>query len=124
MVTRDSMLAVQGVLLLSGYNRLPRKNMYWEANPDCHNDLVSENVRRDTFDGVMEALHFTDNMEMTEDQQEADRFVKVRPLFDNINKQCKTYLPDRRGKSVDEIMVPYYGPHGDKQFIKGKPFRY
>ena len=26
--------------------------------------------------------------------------------------------------SIDEMMIPYYGKHGDKQFIRGKPIRF
>ena len=48
---------------------------------------------------------------------EEDRFAKVRPLFTNINVQCARYCPMDKYQSVDEIMVPYYGKHGDKQVL-------
>ncbi len=47
----------------------------------------------------------------------------MRPLFKNINETALKYLPTSKRVSVDEIMVPYYGPHGDKQYIRGKPVR-
>ena len=54
-----------------------------------------------------------------------DRFYKVRPLFQLLNKankdlnmSCKEYY------SITEIMVAYYGQHRDKQYISGKPVRF
>ena len=60
----------------------------------------------------------SDNLAMND-----DRFYKVRPLFEHLNKVSK-HLNQGEYFSVDEIMVPYYGKHGDKQFIRGKPIRF
>ena len=117
-MTKDNLLCVLAVMLLSGYNILPDKRMYWERQPDCYNELVSDNIRRDTFTSVLQCLHFTNNTLTTE-----DRFYKVRPLFESLNKQSLKYLPTPRNLSVDETMIPYYGSHGDKQYIRNKPIR-
>ncbi|KAI7793052.1 putative piggyBac transposable element-derived protein 3-like [Triplophysa rosa] len=50
-------------------------------------------------------------------------FFKVRPIFQELNTSYKI-LPFSKWLSVDESMIPYYGRHGYKQFIKGKPIRY
>ncbi len=107
-----------GILVLSGYIKLPNRRLYWAESPDTVNQLVSRSMRWDTFDQIMRCLHFTDNMAMNE-----DRFIKVRPLFEYLNKvskirNCTEYT------SVDEIMILYYGRHGDKQYIIGKPVRF
>ena len=117
-MTKDNLLCVLAVMLLSGYNILPDKRMYWERQPDCYNELVADNIRRDTFTSVLQCLHFTNNTLTTE-----DRFYKVRPLFESLNKQSLKYLPTPRNLSVDETMIPYYGSHGDKQYIRNKPIR-
>ena len=52
-----------------------------------------------------------------------DRFYKVRQLFEHINKVFKA-IKSKEFTSVDELMVPYYGKHGDKQYISGKPVRF
>ncbi len=52
-----------------------------------------------------------------------DRFYKVCFLFEHLNKVNK-HMNCREYTSVDEIMVQYYGKHGNKQFIKGKPIRF
>lgn len=52
-------------------------------------------------------------------------YFQVRPIFNNLNKAGKWFLSAGSGSySVDEIMVPYYGRHSTKQYIRGKPIRY
>ena len=92
--------------------------MYWEEKPDAHNPIVAQNIRRTTFLNVLSVLHFSDNS-----AESSDRFFKVRLLFENLNKQSLKYMPPSSNVSVDEIMCPYYGSHGDKQYIRGKPVR-
>ncbi|CAB4062245.1 unnamed protein product [Lepeophtheirus salmonis] len=69
----------------------------------------------------MGVLHFEDNMELSEDP-----FYKLCSLFQYL----KHGLRAKRKKKVpehccmDEIMILYYGKHGDKRFIRGKPIRF
>lgn len=137
LVSDDTVMCVVGGLLLSGYNKLPARRLYWRDSPDTYNALLSDSIRyylyiycyyycccyyylflflffrRDTFDAVLASMHFVDNNLLDEN----DRFAKVRPIFENINRQCKKYCPMGEHQSVDEIMVPYFGPHGDKQVL-------
>ena len=73
-----------------------------------------------TFTLFLKSVHFANN----EDLDNSDRFIKVRKLFDNLNESSKKYMPNIKERSIDECMIPYYGPHGDKQYIRGKPVRY
>ena len=71
------------------------------------------------MDAMLSCLHFRDNAKM-----DNDSFYKVRPIFDIMN-QTSAKWSTREGKySVDEMMVPYFGRHSAKQFIRGKPIRY
>ena len=74
LVNTDSFLCSVGVILLSGYMQLPSKKMYWEASPDTFSNLVSSNIRRDTFEAVLFSTHFVDN---TLAATTIDRFYKV-----------------------------------------------
>ena len=50
-----------------------------------------------------------------------DKFAKVRLLIIIVNDAClKNFLPQQT-ISVDESMVPCFGRHGAKQYIRGKP---
>jgi hypothetical protein len=53
-----------------------------------------------------------------------DRFWKVRPLYDHLNKMAKKYVVIPENVSIDEGMIKYFGPHPLKQFIRGKPIRF
>ena len=117
-ITPENVRTFLSILILSGYNKLPSRRLYWSESPDVFNNLVSDSMRRNTFEQIMRCLHFADNMKMTD-----DRFYKVRSLFMHINKVCKPKY-QQEFYSVDEIMVPYFGKHGDKQFIRGKPIRF
>ena len=54
---------------------------------------------------------------------DGDRFFKVRPLLEHLN-QANEDKEKEEFYSFDEIMVPYYGRHGDKQYTRGKPVRF
>lgn len=117
---KHEILAFIGVLILSGYVQVPRKKMYWEREKDCHNDLISDAITRNRFYMIFSNFHVCNNQHLDTD----DKFAKVRPLFDLINKKFMEHAPLEEMHSIDEAMVPYYGRHGCKQYIHGKPIRY
>lgn len=119
-VTESEMKAFFGILLLSGYVSVPRRRMYWENSRDTHNESVANVMARDRFEFILTNLHCCDNDNLSPN----DRFAKVRPLFQILNKKFQDFCPLRETHSVDESMVAYFGRHGCKQFIKGKPIRY
>ena len=97
---------------------VPRRRMVWEQKEDCYCPFVADNVRRREIESVLQCLHFRDNT-----KQNDDVFFKVRPIFDNLNSGGK-WFTDEGNYSVDEIMIPYFGNHSCKQFIRGKPVRF
>ncbi len=73
------------------------------------------------MDAVLSCLHFRDNSKLDE-----DGYYKVRPIFHNLNRACSKLVALSKDVrfSVDESMVPYYGRHSSKQYIRGKPIQY
>ncbi|KAG8224445.1 hypothetical protein J437_LFUL001398 [Ladona fulva] len=114
----EDIYAFLGVLLLSGYHQLPNRRLYWSKSEDCSVEIVSNSIRRNRFEEILRYLHLADNARY--DGQ--DRLYKVRPLFSVLNKNLKI-LFQSENISVDESIIPYYGRHGFKQFIRGKPIR-
>jgi hypothetical protein len=55
------------LLLHSGYNTVPKRKMLWEQKLDCHNELISNAIRRHQVDAVLSCLHFRDNSKIDED---------------------------------------------------------
>ena len=41
-----------------------------------------------------------------------------------LNEDFKKNLSPSQNLSIDEMMIPYYGRHGTKQFIRGEDIRY
>ena len=77
-------------------------------------------MTRNRFEQVMANLHVADNQQLNKD----DKFVKVCPLFDALKAKFIEYASHEKNHSIDEAMVLYFGKHGCKQFIRGKPIRY
>lgn len=63
-------------------------------------------------------------MFVTDSLDKGDKYAKVRPLYDALNKNFFDLTPHEEHHSVDESMVPYFGRHSLKQFIRNKPIRY
>lgn len=119
-ITSDEVKCFIAILILSGYVQLPRRRMYWEQAKDTHNSLVANAMSRDRFEYIMSNIHFIDNNSIDKD----DKFAKVRPLFSALNATFQSHAPIEEHHSIDEAMVPYFGRHSCKQFIRGKPIRY
>ena len=67
----------------------------------------------------MQNLHLADNSNLDKE----DKFAKVKPLIDKLNEQClANYLPEQ-SVSIDESMVPYFGRHGCKPYMRSKPVK-
>ena len=118
----NDMKVFLGILLLSGYNSVPRRRLYWSTELDTHNWLVSNSMRRNRFDEIMKYFHAADNTDIRKE----DRFAKVQPFMDILNKNFLTFgtVFGPSSISIDESMIPYYGRHPTKQFIRGKPIRW
>lgn len=119
-ITAEEIKVFFGILLLSGYMSTPRRRMFWENSPDSHNDIVSDSMSRNRFEHILANIHCCDNNNLDKN----DRFAKVRPFFNKINSRFLDFAPIEQFHCVDEAMVPYFGRHGCKQFIRGKPLRY
>ena len=94
--------------------------MYWSLDADLRNDAIADAMTRDRFDEIMRYMHLSDNNNL----DATDKFSKVRPLLAMLNERFLLYFVKERNLSIDESMIPYYGRHGAKQFIRGKPIRF
>lgn len=50
--------------------------------------------------------------------------AKVRPIVKKLNNKFKKFEYFDKFISIDKQMVPYFGLHSAKMFIKGKPIRF
>ena len=54
----------------------------------------------------------------------SDKFAKVRPLFNAIDKQCILNYRPTQHVSIDKFMITYFEKHGAKQYIYGKSINF
>ena len=71
-------------------------------------------MNKNEFKESKQFLHLADN----ESLDKTDRFAKVRPFFDVVNKHCVAYYKSEQHLSVDKSMVPYFEKHGAKQLYR------
>ena len=50
--------------------------------------------------------------------------AKIEPLYSTLNASFIKYAIFHDRLSTDESLVPYYGRHSCKMFIRGKPIRF
>ena len=115
---KDELLTVLGILIASGVVYLPRRRMYWSKNTLLNNASISQSISLARFEAIFSHLHFTREVAST-----TNKYFKVQMSLDHLNKTFMKYEPASHFFSVDECIVPYYGRHNSKQFIKGKPVR-
>ena len=82
------------------YNVRPQYTMYWTLSEDVNCPLITRIMSRNRFSVIKSFLHVCNNNELNND----DKWAKLL--------------------SIDEQMVPYFGRHSCKQFIRGKPIRF
>lgn len=72
----DKLRLFIGLLLASGYVPLPRRRLYWEHQPDVHNEAFSIAMSRNSFEEMLRFLYLSDNHNLKQN----DKFAKVQPL--------------------------------------------
>ena len=113
------------MLLYSGYSQLPSERMYWSEAVDMQHAIIRNAMPRSRYMKIKSYLHVQDNSKMSGPQSQLqDRAFKVRPLLDLLNESFQQFNVFQEDLAVDEMMVKYYGHHGLKQYMRGKPIRF
>jgi hypothetical protein len=119
-LTHNNLRVSQAIMYLTGYLTPSNRKMFWEKREDTENMFVRNAMTRNTFNDIIANTYFVEEV----DPDCNDRFWKVRPLFDQLNKTAKQWVRQPERVAVDEGMIKYYGPHPLKQFMRGKPHRF
>jgi DNA excision repair protein ERCC-6 len=82
--------------------------------------MVEKAMSRSEFEKIKKYLHFADN----ENLDTADKIAKVRPLIDLVNKKIQKFRTFCCKLSDDEQMIPFFGRHSCKMFIRVIPIRF
>ncbi|XP_071053352.1 piggyBac transposable element-derived protein 3-like [Onthophagus taurus] len=117
---KEQLLKFLGIVLLSGYHTLPTIPMFWSNEEDKGVEIVKKIMSRNTFQNIKRNLYLSDNSLL----DPSDKFAKIRAFLQLINKKKLQFGVFSHNLFIDEQMVPYFGRHSCKMFIKGKPVRF
>ena len=109
-----------GILLFSGYHTVPQENLYWCSAEDMSIPIIPSVMPRNHFKDIKRYFHLSDNNML----QKGDKLGKISPLYRELGKNLMQFGIFHKELSLNESMVPYYGHHPSKMFIKGKPIRF
>ena len=77
-------------------------------------------MSRNRYYEIKKYLRFADNQNLTE----GDKMSKIAPLYEMLNRNLFQFGIFNKLLSVYESMVPYFGWHSAKIFIRGKLIRF
>lgn len=114
-----------GILIITGFNYHSNFRNLWSQDEVIRNNLVCSTMRRNRFQEILQCLHFEDNSKApSKEGANIDKMWKLRPLTDHLKAKMIEHFHVEQNLSFDESMIAYFGRHGCKQFIKGKPLRF
>ena len=76
-------------------------------------------MSRNKFRELLSNLHLAGNTQI----DTGDRYYKSQVLFEKLDLSFKQYV-SFLNHSVDESIIPYYGKHNKKRFIRGSLIRF
>lgn len=124
-ITVNELRVFIAIFIISGYNYHSSFRCMWSQDDDLNNVLVTNSMRRNRFEEILVCLHFEDSRKCgTRDNPNPDKMWKLRPITDHIKSKMIQHFHPEQNLSYDESMIAYFGKHGCKQFIKGKPLRF
>ena len=116
----EKLKAFLTILWVNWYPGIPRQEMYWERREDSHNLVVSAVMTKTHFLDGKRHLHLADNNSLNS----SDKCLNVRLLFNAIKQQCILKYQPTQHVSIEKSMMPYFGKHGAKQYMKSKPIKF
>ena len=119
-LTAQAIKAFVGILLLTGYNSRPRQRLYWSKNDNISCPLISRSMSRKRFEDIKKLINFADNNNLPA----GNKLAKIQPLQDRVNASLQQFRMFAKDLAIDEQMIPYFGRHFAKMFIRGKLIRF
>ena len=118
---KAELLQFFGIIILSGYHKLPSERGYWSNQPDLGLPIVSEALSSKRFLQIKSMFHLVDNTTL---EGNPNNMAKVMLLYNHLNPPFIKYGIFHKLLSIDESVVSYYGGHSCKMFILSKPIQF
>ncbi|XP_028160893.1 uncharacterized protein LOC114353207 isoform X1 [Ostrinia furnacalis] len=117
-LTASELYTFIGTVMAMSCIGYPTIKMYWEKK--FRIPLIAGAMSRDRFSLLRNKIKFVIDYKISDAEKTADKLWKVRPLIAAIQDACKA-LPKDRNLCVDEMIVPFTGNCGIKQYCYHKP---
>ncbi|KAJ8954495.1 hypothetical protein NQ314_007101 [Rhamnusium bicolor] len=95
-ITENELRCFIAIIYLSGYLELPRRRLMWEQSPDCHNNLVSNAIRRDKFEYILSNFFSSD---------EKNDNIKITELNVRVNHKLYRHCPIENQFNIADIPI-------------------
>ncbi|KAJ6639505.1 PiggyBac transposable element-derived protein 4, partial [Pseudolycoriella hygida] len=112
----NEIILVIGCLLVMGYNRLLRMQMYWSNNATLGNKAIKNAISRDRFLLLASKLYFNHPVK----PKGADKLYYMEKLVKSLKHTFKRARSESTFQSVDETMVKFKGRWAGKQYMPQK----
>ncbi|KAG8235816.1 hypothetical protein J437_LFUL016129 [Ladona fulva] len=112
-----------GVLYHTGTIRINYLSDYWRKDKFFSIPFFSNNMSRDRFLLILQALHFSENPKEDEPVP-TDRLYKIRPFLNIFEETMSEIYSPRRELCINESMILWRGRLLFKQYLKGKRHKY
>ncbi|XP_053945107.1 piggyBac transposable element-derived protein 3-like [Anastrepha ludens] len=102
-ITVSELRAFIGILIVTGYNYHSNYKHLWSQDEDIRNNLVSNTMRRNRFQEILQNLPLEENSKASsKDGPNPDKMWKLRPLTDHLKaKMIENFHPEQN-LSFDE----------------------
>ncbi|GFW35998.1 piggyBac transposable element-derived protein 3 [Trichonephila clavipes] len=111
-----------GICIDASLVHLPNYRAYWSEELGL--DRIKETMSLKIFETIRQYLHFNDNdKHLPRDHPNHDRLHKIRPPYDELNKNF-VKVPSERHLSIDEKICSTKVRHYTKQYLPIKPHKW
>lgn len=106
--------------ILSGHHFQAEEKNYWSRQEDLDVIAVTQAMSRNRYHDKKKHLHFADKQNLSK----GGKMTKISPLYGMLNRNLVQFGIFHKLLSVDESVVPYFGRHRAKIFIRRKLIRF
>lgn len=117
-ITNRELYIYIGITFIMGALNFPSLRMYWEMK--WRVPVIADNMSRNRFLLIRNSIKMVFDEDISDAIRSKDKLWKVRPLIDQIQKGCRKQEKEQR-LSLDEMIIPFSGSCGIRQFCPGKP---
>lgn len=107
-----------GITMVMASVNFPNLRMYWENQ--WRVNIIASNMSRNRFTQLRNALKLVFDDDVTQEARSKDKLWKVRPLIKRMQQGCMAQEKQQK-LCIDEMIVPFSGSCGIKQYCPGKP---